>query len=269
MSQSGSVPVEGGNLYYEVEGDGPALVLIHAGIADLSMWDAQVPAFRNRFRVIRYDSRGYGRSFSQNVTFSNRDDLRLLLDHLAVERAAVCGVSRGGQIAIDFTLEFPARVSALIPVAAGLGGFDYQPTAEENAAFEKMEALWEARDLAALAELEEKTWVVGFYRPAESVDPELRRRVRAMIDANYAGHSHEELVATRLEPPAAQRLSEIRVPTLVIAGDKDTSDTLQPARALGEGVTGARFLVFPNVAHMVPMEAPDAFNRAVLEFLGV
>lgn len=269
MSQSGNMPVERGNLYYEVEGSGPALVLVHAGIADLSMWEAQIPAFKDHFRVIRYDARGYGRSFSENVTFSNRDDLRALLDHLNVDRAALCGVSRGGQIVIDFTLEFPDRVSALIPVAAGLGGFDYKPTAEEDASFGKMEALWEARDLQALAALEEQTWVVGFYRPAESVDPALRRRVRAMIDQNYAQHSHEELVASPLKPPAAGRLPEIRVPTLVMVGDKDTTDTVQPAHALAEGIPGARLIVFPNVAHMVPMEVPEEFNRAVLDFLGV
>lgn len=267
MSQSGNVPVEGGNLYYEVEGSGPALALIHAGVADLSMWEAQVTAFKDRFRVIRYDTRGFGRSFSQNVTFSNRDDLRALLDHLNVERAAVCGISRGGHIAIDFTLEFPERVSALIAVAAGLGGFDYKPTVEENAWFGKMEALWKARDFEALAALEEETWVVGFFRPAESVDPALRRRVRAMIDANYAKHSHEELVASQLKPPAAGRLSEIRVPTLIMVGDKDTGDTVQPAHALADGIPGARLIIFPNVAHMVPMEAPDEFNKAVLDFL--
>jgi pimeloyl-ACP methyl ester carboxylesterase len=90
-----------------------------------------------------------------------------------------------------------------------------------------------------------------------------------MIDQNYARHSHEELVASPLKPPAAGRLSEIRVPTLVMVGDKDTADTQQPAHALAEGIPGARLIVFPNVAHMVPMEAPDEFNRAVLDFLGV
>jgi pimeloyl-ACP methyl ester carboxylesterase len=190
-----------------------------------------------------------------------------VLDHLNVERAAVCGISRGGQIAIDFTLEYAERVWALIPVAAGLGGFEYKPTDEENARFERLETLWNARDLKALTALEEETWVVGFYRAPESVDPDLRQRVHAMIEAGYVNHSLEELVLSPLKPPAAGRLSEIRVPTLVMVGDKDTGNTVQTAHVLAEGIPGARLIVYPNVAHMVPMEVAEEFNKAVLDFL--
>ncbi len=104
---NGYVPVRNGELYYEVEGAGHPLVLIHAGVADHTMWDAQAPVFARRFRVIRYDTRGYGRSRTQDTEYSERQDLLDLLDHLGVPAAHVVGISRGGMIAIDFTLEHP------------------------------------------------------------------------------------------------------------------------------------------------------------------
>ena len=112
-----------GRLAYEVEGEGHPLTLIHAGLAHLRMWDEQVPAFAERYRVIRYDTRGFGRTTTDDVEFSNRDDLRALLDHLGVERTHLLGLSRGAQIALDFTLESPERVSSLVWVAGGVGGF--------------------------------------------------------------------------------------------------------------------------------------------------
>src|SRR4026207_490141 len=109
-------------LYYEVDGEGPPVVLRRAGVAPLRMWDQQVAAWRDRFRVIRYDMRGFGRTTTDDIAYSNRDDLRRLLDHRGGERASVLGLSRGGQIATDFAIEQPDRVNALVAVAAGLGG---------------------------------------------------------------------------------------------------------------------------------------------------
>src|SRR5437763_1678419 len=100
---SGYAPVENGELFYEVAGRGHPLLLIHAGVADRRMWDDQFAAFAGRFRVIRYDTRGYGLSRTEPTAFSNRQDVADLLRHVGVERTHIIGVSRGGQIAVDFT----------------------------------------------------------------------------------------------------------------------------------------------------------------------
>src|SRR5262249_13492382 len=113
---NGFAEVEGGQLYYETAGTGHPLTLIHAGVADGRMWDDQFLTFAQHYRVIRYDARGFGRSRTESVSFSNRRDLYDLLRHLGVEKTYVMGVSRGGQIATDFTLERPEMVDALIPV---------------------------------------------------------------------------------------------------------------------------------------------------------
>jgi len=134
MTESGFVDFNHGRIYYEADGEGPALTLIHAGVANLRQWDEQVPAFAERFRVIRYDTRTFGRTTSENVEISNRADLAAVLDHLGVTQTAVLGLSRGGSIAVDFTLDYPDRVTALIAVSAGLGGFQSPPTPADTKA---------------------------------------------------------------------------------------------------------------------------------------
>jgi 3-oxoadipate enol-lactonase len=266
-SESGVLEVPGGRLWYEVAGSGPAVVLIHAGVADSSMWDEQFGVFAERYRVIRYDTRGFGRSPTEDVSFSNRDDLRRVLEHLAVDRAALVGVSRAGQIAIDATLEFPELVSALVPVAAGLSGYDYgDPTDTEMALINSMEAALEARDFAQLAELDVRLWADGPGEPAGRAPEHVRDRVRRMCLHNYRTHAVEGQPQP-LDPPAAGRLSELRVPTLVIVGDRDTSDTIAVADYLATHIPGARKVVFENAAHMLSMEQPERFNQVVLDFL--
>src|SRR6266545_7537422 len=117
--------VPGGQLYVEEDGSGPPILLLHAGIANLRAWDAMVPGLTAAgFRAIRYDARGFGRSTTEDVSFSNRADAIAVLDALGVSRAALVGNSRGGQIAIDSALEFPDRVAALVTIGSGPGGFD-------------------------------------------------------------------------------------------------------------------------------------------------
>src|SRR5262249_10957646 len=149
---------QGGPLYYEVAGEGHPLVLIHAGVADHTMWDDQMDAFAQHYRVICYDTRGFGKTPVVDRDFSNRQDLYDLLKHLGVERAYVIGVSRGGQIATDFTLEHPEMVDALIPVASGLSGFNESATDQEMSFFNQMEEAWEKKDFDRLADLDVRFW---------------------------------------------------------------------------------------------------------------
>ena len=264
-TQSGYLDVNGGKLYYEVTGSGQPLVFIHAGIAHLRMWDEQVAYFADRYRVIRYDTRGYGKTTTQDVEYSNRADLLALLDHLGVDKAVVVGCSRGGQIATDFTLEFPDRVAALIPVCAGLGGFEAD-TSDEDTRLDEMQRLEEIGDYDALAEVEVQIWVDGFQRTPEQVDPGLRRRVYDMIRANYA-HANEGGKPIVLTPPGVERIGSIAVPVLVIITDMDTIYTRAAAEALANGIPGAQKIVISNSAHVPNMERPDEFNRVVQAFL--
>ena len=214
MTETGFCKVHGGRIYYEVDGSGPELTLIHAGVANLRQWDEQVPVLAADHRVIRYDTRNFGHTTSDNVTFSNREDLFALLDHLGVAKTAVLGLSRGGSIAVDFTLEHPDRVSALIAVAAGLGGFEAPVPADEQALWEEYERRYEAKDWDWIIDTETAFWVDGPRQPSDRVPSAIRQRVHEWIAEAYRDHGAEELTALPLEPPAAGRLGEIEMPTL-------------------------------------------------------
>src|SRR5687768_16351267 len=121
----------------------------------MRMWDGQMPAFAQRYRVIRYDTRGFGLTETEDVEFSNRADAAAVLDHVGAEAAHVVGQSRGGMIALDFVLDYPERVRSFVSVASGVGGFVPQlPEGTATPPWEEMERLWESRDWAPLAELE-------------------------------------------------------------------------------------------------------------------
>src|SRR5579859_6499927 len=121
-STSGFAQVNGTRLYYEMAGEGYPLVLMHGGIMDNTMWDDQFEAFAQRYRVIRYDLRGFGQSDLPDgpEPFSMSKDLRALLAFLSIDRANLLALSMAGSIAIDFTLDFPALVNALVLVAPGV-----------------------------------------------------------------------------------------------------------------------------------------------------
>lgn len=126
----GYVTVEGGRLYYEASGQGRPVVLLHPGPGDLELWTPQVPTLEARYRVIRYDARGFGKSDLPTGPFAHFEDLRRLLDALELKRASLVGLSLGGRTALDFALAYPERTDRLILANAGISG--YQPKGLER-----------------------------------------------------------------------------------------------------------------------------------------
>ena len=264
--------VHGGKLYYEVLGTGHSLVLLHAGIANLRMWDEQVTAFSKHYQVICYDARTYGKSTSEAVEFSNCQDLLGLLNHLNIDKAHVLGISRGGSIAMDFTLEFPEKVSSLIMVASNPSGFDYTEDSEiEKTYFERDEGLSETKNAEAMANLDVEMWVDGPGQKPGRADKSVREKVRAMTLERYqtyfAAFPEPEPTPLPLKPPAVERLASIAVPTLVITGSLDFSYTHAAAKVMAGDIPNSKHVSIPDVAHMVNMEKPKEFNKVVLEFL--
>jgi len=263
-NENGTLETNGARIYYEVEGSGEPVVLIHAGVANLRMWDEQVKALRDAYRVIRYDSRGFGATETDAVEFSNRADVAALLDHLGESSAHIVGLSRGGSIALDFALEYPDRVRSLIVAAGGISGYE-SPDEADASVFEEPEKLLEAKDWEGISEWETANWADGPGQPKERVDPALRARVHEWILTNYQAQK-EEGTPQPLDPPAVGRLSELRAPLLVIIGTLDEPGTQQSMHHLAKLVPGARLEVFEGAAHMINLEQPDRFNALLREF---
>jgi len=269
-NDEGFCEVAGGSLYYQTAGSGPAVVLIHAGIADQRMWDEQVPALAERYRVVRFDCRGFGRTRSEPGPCSNRADVAALLDHLEIGRAALVGCSRGGMIALDFALERPERAAALVWVCSGVGGWeppDELFTPEEHALFTAMEQAEAARDHARVAELDVRLWVDGPRAPEGRAAAEVRRKVYEMALNNYTTAMVEGLEPQPLDPPAAGRLTKLILPVLAIVGDLDSAYTAAAANAMALGAPNVRILHYPDCAHLPNMEQPERFNADVRAFL--
>jgi 3-oxoadipate enol-lactonase len=264
-SESGFIDVEGGRLYYEADGEGTPITLIHAGVAHVRMWDEQVAAWRDRHLVIRYDTRGFGRTITEDVPYSNRDDLRAVLDYLEVETTHLVGLSRGAMIATDFAVENPQRIKSLTWVAGGLRGFEVEDPRLTDL-WAQMEALEEARDWNPLVELETKLWVDGFGEREDRVDPEVRRK---MLQWNLENYLADQQANQPIQPesPAAEHLDALTMPTLFMWGTLDELGVIRSGEKLVAEVEGARSQVFEGVAHMVNLERPEEFIRIVGEFV--
>lgn len=262
---SGWAAVNGTRLWYETFGIGHPLVLIHAGIADSRMWDEQCEAFARQYQVVRYDLRGFGKSAAATGPFSHVEDLAQLLTFLRIPSAYLLGSSMGGQVAIDFTLEHPSAVDALIRVSSGVG--QRSPSPALIAGWREVEAAIKAGDVARGVELELQMWVDGPRRGSDQVDPSVRDRVRMMDRALLERAAAEEGVPDEIDPPAIERLAEVRVPTLIVVGDQDVDDVLSIADVLATGIRRAGKIVVPGTGHMLNMEQPETFNRLVLDFL--
>jgi pimeloyl-ACP methyl ester carboxylesterase len=274
MTNNNFLNLNGAKLYYEVAGNAnhPALVFIHAGVADHTMWDAQVEFFAPSHRVVRYDARGFGKTKNEDVEFSERQDVIDLLDHLRIEKAALIGCSRGGRIAIDTTLEFPNRVNALVPVCAALSGFDFQPDPNDpQFAFavdlnRQADNAQQEQNWKRLAELDTRYWGDGLGQPLDRCKAQVREKIFSMCLNRYelglqVGKPIE------LTPPAANRLSEIDKPTLVITGELDTRACEAMGAAMAKEIRGATHVVFGDCAHLPNMEQPDAFNQTLSAFI--
>jgi 3-oxoadipate enol-lactonase len=262
---SGFAEIGGARIYYEIAGDGHPLLLLHAGVADSRMWDDQWQPFARRYRSIRYDLPGFGKSQLPDSPYAAHEEVASLLRLLGVRQAHVVGTSWGGRIALDFALTHPEMVSALVLVCPSVSGD--QPSAAVRRFGEEEEALLERGDLAAATELNLRMWVDGPRRAPDQVDPSVRERVREMQHHAFTVPEPQGFELLPLEPPANERLEEVRAPTLVVVGDHDLKDKLALADRLASKIPDAHKVVIPGAAHMVSMEQPDEFNRVVLDFL--
>lgn len=258
--------INGINLYYEVHGEGPDLVLIEGLGYHSWMWYRQIPAFSRHFRTLVYDNRGVGRSDKPPGPYSheqNAGDLAALLAYLEWKRTHVLGVSMGGFIAQEFALQYPDHLDKLVLVATGFGGKNMVPVSPE----------------AARAMLP---------NPELSPEERMRRGMRIAYGNQSWPDEHpeefEQIITWRLEhpqPPEATtaqfmaglafdmeaRLNRIQAPTLVMTGTRDRVVPPKNAELLAHAIPGARLDVIPDAGHLVFIEEAERFNHDVIAFL--
>jgi len=260
QTQTGLLLVPGGAVAYDRAGTGPAVVLLHGAFMDRQMWDAQMPVFAKQFLVLRYDIRPFGESSQPEKAYSVPDDLRRLLGNLNIDRAHLVGHSFGGSVALDFALLYPERVASLTLAAAPPNGF-VGPADERKAAGAVFAAVKNGDDAIVKAWLEHPIWSVSTTRPA------VRKVLEAMTRRNLAAFRMTFAPYEPVTPPAIERLAEVRTPTLVLIGDRDTPGNRQAAELLGQKIPGATLRVIAGADHALPLGWADEFNAAVIGFI--
>lgn len=264
-SSGGSLQVNGADLAYEITGTGRPLILLHGHLLDMGQWDDQMTTFAATHRVLRYDARGCGQSSLPPVPFAHHEDLRGLLDALALPRVVLVGCSGGGMISLDFTLTYPERVDGLVLVGSGLSG--YHPGHLISPEMQTMNEARRAGDLATALDASLRAFTDGPRRTAEQVDSRVRERTRAMTAHLFARPPVNEARPQLLDPPTATRLGEIGAPTLVLVGVEDQPAIHAIADRLCDGIPHAERAAIPHACHHANMEQPEHFNRLVLRFI--
>lgn len=255
------IEVNGTRLYVEVAGVGDPLVFVHGFSLDTRMWDDQWEPFAARFQVVRYDLRGFGRSaLPTGAYYRHADDLAALLDALGIERAHVVGLSLGGGVALDFALAHPGRARSIVVVDGVLPGYS-APDLDAS-----IRAVWSAARNEPLDAVK-ALWLEQPLFTGALADTRVAERVRRMV-ADYSGYGWTARDPGRWgEPPVSGRLAEIGAPTFVIVGAGDMAGFHAIADTIVAGVPGARKAILPGCGHLPNMEAPEAFNAALLGFL--
>lgn len=246
-------------LFYEASGSGDPVVLIHAFSVDRRMWAPQIAALESRFRVVRYDLRGHGKSEGPSAPYAPHDDLRSVLDALNIDRATLIGLSAGATIATDFAIAYPKRVARLVLASPGLNGHvPSTPLTWTQPVFQAAGA--------GDAERAARLWADT---PIMAVRNELSvaSTVKDLVMANVRIWTFKANPTRPLTPLAITRLSEVACPVLVILGERDLPHIKDIASLLVDGIRGARLATIPGAGHIVNLDARDAFNRAVQSFL--
>ncbi len=251
-------------LAYEAAGDGAPVLLMHAGLSDRRVWDPQWRQLADRFHVIRFDARGFGASADPTRPYTLHGDALDVLDALDVERAAVVGSSMGGGAALDMALAVPHRVSALVTANATPSGWPH--TREIMRAWEAVDEAYEAQGADAANELEMKMWLDGPHRPAGEVDRDVRRSVATVNRVLLERQAAFTVEPGELDPPAIDRLAQLRCPLLVITSELDQPSVQAGGFELARQ-TGAEHVEIAGAAHLPNLERPREFLAALVPFL--
>jgi pimeloyl-ACP methyl ester carboxylesterase len=256
---SGYLDVGASKIYYETRGAGPAIVLLHDGLLPAVTWDEIWEPLAARHEVIRYDRRGYGRSELPTKSYSSTEDLRKLLTHLKVQHAVIVGSSSGGALAIDFALAHPRMVDGLFLIGPVLHGLSYTASFQERGARNNEPMQHDDTTSVAKNWSEDRFLIAG---PNEAA----RRKIYEQLVANSKKLKFDNHFEQTLSPPASKRLSEVKAPTLILAGEADIADVRAHCAAINAGIRESTREVIQEAGHLIQLEKPGEVAKKIEDF---
>jgi 3-oxoadipate enol-lactonase len=255
--------VNGIDTYYEIHGKqgAPWLAFSHSLACSVRMWDAQIEAFKDRFRILAYDTRGHSKSAAPAGPYTLEamaDDLRALVSHLDIQRLHFVGLSMGGMIGQTFAIKYPGVFSSLT-----LADTTSRYPAEAAPLWQERIRTAETKGMQPLVQPTLERW---FTAPFRQNNPDIVRKIATAISttpvAGYAG-----CCAAIPKINVTARLKDINCPVLVICGEQDPGTPPAMAREIHQNAPGSRLVMIPQAAHLSNLEQPEAFNRALEGFL--
>jgi 3-oxoadipate enol-lactonase len=260
---AGVLALPGARLAYELTGDGPAVVFAHGFGLDMRMWDPQVAHLAPRFRVLRYDCRGFGASgpFDPAVPYTHAGDLLALLDHCGIGPAVLAGLSFGGRIVLQAALAAQHRVGGLVLLDAVLDGVPWDP--ESARALDEVARRVQAGGVLAGRE----AWLAHPLFAAARSRPDLAAALAAMV----AGYPGQHWLGQDPHLPVRRPLDLLEAvagPALVAVGERDVPGFREMSAVLARRIPGAAYHVVAGAGHMVNMEQPAAVSDLLTSFAG-
>ncbi len=256
------VRIDSIELQYEISGSGPPVVFINGLTMDLNGWLLQVEPFGRNYRMVRYDCRGQGGSDRPDMEYSQEmhaEDLSLLLEKLEIPRAHIIGLSNGGMIAQHFALRYPEKTGALVLV---------DTCSYVDTLLELIITSWIKSAEAGGGGL--RYDVALPYLFSEEFTKKNLERMMALKEMNLAINPVKSVVSlskASMRHDLRERVSEIKAPTLIIAGEEDILVPVKYSRILREEIENSTLAILKNCGHVPPIEKPDEFNRIVMRFL--
>jgi len=247
------VELGNGRLSFEETGSGETIVLIHGFSLNHSMWKDQVELLKEKYHVLTYDMRGFGKSSSPDLPYSHHEDLKTLLDFLDISKTHLVGLSLGGEVAIDFTLTYQDLVYSLTLVDSSIGG--YKSTVDWNVhpeqGLNKAKENWLNHEVFAQTQKNEEAF-----------------KLLTKIATDYSGwHWFNKDPRKKLSPSVLEQLEKIKVITQAITGEQDLSYYQEMANTLGSKIKNSQKVTIPSSGHLPNIENSNIFNRVLLDFL--
>ncbi len=271
LSDSGYADVNATKLYWETAGTGETIVLIHGSFGDRRFWNNQLKALSKKYRVLRYDLRGYGKSAlpQPDQTYTDADDLKALLDFLGIGKAHICGLSLGSIVAIDFALAYPGKIISLIacgPRVAGDGDGEYRTRYHDtvSAVIQQATAILKEK---GVQDATDYLWTGQNVMSKSIVSSNTRT---AMIQMGYEYSWWRYLYSSKRElvfPTGIKDLNKITIPTLVVTAEYDLELCKHVAGVIAKEIPQAKLISIKNAGHMMNMDNPGQFNKSVFKFI--
>ena len=261
-SSSGYLTLDNDEIYYELSGDGFPIVLVSGGSGmDLRQWGPVAQELDANYQVLRYDPRGIGKSDNPTTRYSDTADLVQLLDFLDLDRVGIIGLSSAGGFVLEFALQHPDRVAAVVAAAPFVPGFEFsEPMQNRLAIFSQ--AAQEGREPFLDSMFEDPHFI-----PAP-LDTAVRETAREIMGVNFDKGAHfDPTLPTQLDPPLIDQLSIIESQVLLVVGELDHPEVLRRNQFLLEILPAAREQVVSQSGHNIPLENPAGFLEAISAFL--